>query len=83
MPGGDDPDIFAYAVTALLDNARDQPSLHKADNAVLFWVITPLVFDVGEREQLTQQSHVNLAPPQDFLAFGFIPAYTHSRWPTP
>ena len=73
MPCSDDPHVFAHGIVAILDDEGDQPSLHKADDAILLWIITALVFDVGETQQLVEQSQVNVTSPQDFLSFCVSP----------
>jgi len=48
MPCGYDPQIVSESILAILHDESDQASLHKTDNPVLLWIITALVFDVGE-----------------------------------
>src|SRR5919204_190698 len=66
MPCGHDPQIFCNSILAVLNDEREQASLPKTDDPILFGIITPLVFNVRQTQHLVEDGKVNLAPPQDF-----------------
>jgi hypothetical protein len=50
MPGRDYPEDFSQGILAIFHDAREEPPTDKADEAVLFRVIVPLVFHIGQGE---------------------------------
>src|SRR5439155_26275642 len=83
MPCGHHPQIFSGSIVAVLNDEREQASLPKTDDPILFGIITPLVFNIRQTQHLVQDGKVNLPSLQHLLAFRFIPAYPHSRFQTP
>src|SRR5215471_1704372 len=79
MPCGHDPQIFSDSIPAVFNDERDQASLPKTDDPILFGIITPLVFNIRKTQHLVQDGKVNLPSLPYLLSFRFIPAYTHRR----
>jgi hypothetical protein len=79
MPGCHYPKDFSQGIFAILHDERDQPPTDKPNKAVLFWVVVPLVFHIGQGEQLVELCKVNVAPLEDLLPFRFIPSNPHRQ----